>query len=140
MDAIVGQRHFLLRPVAVPARVAVRPQQRCVGGVQQPELRPPRPRGFRILLHLRHVHLQAVAVQPRFVAPERPLAHAVAALVPLPVLKVRRREGAQEDEAPEISGSGEVVEDPEGQPEGSPVAVVQGEVGDVGVEAVVAAD
>lgn len=78
-----------------------------------------------------------MAVQLRLVAPERLGSQAVPALVPEPVLEMRRREG------PENGGSFEIlaaVDGLEGGPEGVAVAVVHSEVGDVGEEAVVAAD
>ncbi|THU71861.1 hypothetical protein C4D60_Mb04t05980 [Musa balbisiana] len=140
VHAVVVHRHVLVRQVAVPAGVPVRPQQHRIRGVQQPEPDaplPPFPLCLPELLHLRHVHLEVDAVQSRLVAAERLLPHAVPPLVPLAVLEVRRRVRPQEHRPPE---SFEAVENPERRPEHPPVAVVHGQVGDVRGQAVVATD
>lgn len=53
---------------------------------------------------------------------------------------MRRREGAHEDGAGEFAGGGEAVDAGEGRAEGGAVGVAEGEVGDIGAVAEVAAD
>lgn len=93
MHAIVIHSNIIPREVPVPARVPVGPPQHHLSDIHQPELEPSRstlPLRAPELLHLRHVHLQIDPLEPCLVAPDRPRAHAVPALVPLAVLEMRR--------------------------------------------------
>jgi hypothetical protein len=105
VHAVVVQRHVLVRPVAVPARVPVRPEQHRRHGVHEQQPRP-RARGFRlrlrpgVLLHLRRVEVEVQPRHARLVGRVRPRPPAVAALVPLPALEVRRRRQRPHDRRP----------------------------------------
>ncbi|KAB8102076.1 hypothetical protein EE612_033296, partial [Oryza sativa] len=143
VHAVVVQRHLLVRPVPVPARVPVRPRHHRRRRVhQQHPHRAPARRRRRLrppeLLHLRRVEVHVQPGHPRLARRGRPRAPAVAALVPLAALEVRRRrQRAHDHRAVEHACGGERAQrGAERQGQG----VAEGEVGDAREAAAVAAD
>jgi hypothetical protein len=115
VHAVVVQRHVLVRPVAEPARVTVRPEHHGRRGVHERQPRPPAGRlrlgpGPGELLHLHRVEVEVQPRHPRLVGRERPRPPAVPTPVPLPALEVRRRRQRPQDHRPVEPGPREHAE------------------------------
>ncbi|GER47420.1 DNA mismatch repair protein MutL [Striga asiatica] len=131
MNAVIIQSHILIGPVPVPARMPIGPQQHGLRGVHQPQLLPPYPHRRPKLLQLDHVKFQIRPFQNRFLSPKRPPPHAVAALVPQPVLEVRRSERPEDRDAVEaLPPVGEVGDLTVAAADGAAALVVDGGAGE----------
>jgi hypothetical protein len=131
VDAVVVHRPRLIRPVPVPAGVAVRPLQHRHRRVHEHHIHAPRRRLHRRLAELLYLLTVEVPLQlahrSRLVDPVRPLARTVPACVVRAALEVRHGRHRAQDRLP---AEAHVVERPERRPERHPVRVpVRCEVG-----------
>jgi hypothetical protein len=102
VHAVVVHGEVLLRrPPPELARVRVRPRHHRLRGVHQQHPHGGGAGGPLKLLHLQLVEVELDALYPLLAAPGRPRPEAVAVLVPLPVLVLRRRHGALHGRAAE---------------------------------------